>query len=205
MSPSFGDLILIGSDDPHHFDYGRLQVLFDKPAIAGDLSRVDIWSADDLVTTFLMGLGELRDYSEGARLNTDDRPLIEFNAPSFGLTILAPRGLRDADGEAQWLVGKTVVRSNDPSVQLIASTSRKVLSWTEEGQEYRLQDVGLDSEVTPQRLLQGLRSVLGAEQPVGDVIELPCGKRGLWGTVRDLEAAAQRLAARFRSCSPAPG
>ena len=280
-SPSFGDLILIGSDDPHHFDYGRLQVLFDKPAIAGDLSRVDIWSADDLVTTFLMGLEELREYSEGARLNTDDRPLIEFNAPrrvysetsvsnmleltgsgllvaapvvgmftsdeegfnapSFGLTILAPRGLRDADGEAQWLVGKTVVRSNDPSVQLIASTSRKVLSWTEEGQEYRLQDAGLDSEVTPQRLLQGLRSVLGAEQPVGDVIELPCGERGLWGTVRDrdrgdvamavvwngleesprnifvgfrrfdelavedLEAAAQQLAARFRSCSTAPG
>ena len=164
-----------------------------------------------------------------------------FRAPSFGLEILSPRSLRDTDGDVQWLVGKTVVPSNDPSVRLTASTSRKVLSWSEQGQEHRLQDAGLDSEVTPERLLQGLRSVLGAVQPVGDVIELPCGERGLWGTVRDrdrgdvamavvwngleesprnlflafrrfdelavedLEAAAERLAAKFRSCPTPPG
>lgn len=79
--PMPGDLILIGSADPHGLYYPRLQAALAQPVIRGDLSRVDMASPQQLLPTFLLGGMELADYTAGALLNTDDRPLIEFNAP----------------------------------------------------------------------------------------------------------------------------
>ena len=76
-----GDLILIGSEKPHVMDYIQLEEALIRPDVSEDLSRVGMQTPAKLFRKFLIGGAELSNYTAGARLNTDDRPIIEFNAP----------------------------------------------------------------------------------------------------------------------------
>jgi spermidine synthase len=79
--PMQGDLILIGSDKPHELNYLRMKEVFSRPDISNDLARIGMETPPKFFRKFLMGGARLANYTAGARLNTDDRPLIEFNAP----------------------------------------------------------------------------------------------------------------------------
>ena len=76
-----GDLILLGSEEPHALNFKRLQEMLDHWAVRGDLQRINVEDAQHILSTYLFGGETLRSYSAGAPLNSDDRPRIEFNAP----------------------------------------------------------------------------------------------------------------------------
>lgn len=76
-----GDLILLGSDSPIHFDLQRFGRAQNDPVVGLDLDRSGIKTARELMRLQLIGGAQLTSFVRGAKLNTDDRPVIEFNAP----------------------------------------------------------------------------------------------------------------------------
>lgn len=79
--PVAGDLILLGSEEPHELDYERVEIALEKAEIGEDLSRIGVTSVGDLVRNFLAPANQLGRFVGDAPLNTDDRPRIEFSAP----------------------------------------------------------------------------------------------------------------------------
>ena len=75
------DTFIIGSQRPLKIDIQQLRWAFAIPSVNKELHRADILAADDLVALTLMGPGEVRAYSIGAPVNTDDNALVEFGAP----------------------------------------------------------------------------------------------------------------------------
>jgi len=77
----YTDLILVGSDMPFDIDYACWKALIDQPTIQRDLERVNIHNVSDLIATFRMGSGSVRNFSGFGVINTDDNAYIEFSAP----------------------------------------------------------------------------------------------------------------------------
>ena len=79
-SPLFEDFVIIGSDQPHAISlaHGTGAGALMR---AREFSRGNVNSDRDLVRTYLFGGEMLSRYVRGARINSDDRPVIEFNAP----------------------------------------------------------------------------------------------------------------------------
>jgi len=75
------DLVIIGSVKPHSFDMQRLRSIFADPKISAGLTRIDIKDPYDIFTLFLSGDRDLRKYIGDARINTDERPVLEFSLP----------------------------------------------------------------------------------------------------------------------------
>jgi spermidine synthase len=80
--PMAGDLILVGSEQAHQLDYARVSALLEDPKIRSSMQRVGVSSPADLINMLLMTDRDIDSYVQGALLNTDDRPRIEFGAPS---------------------------------------------------------------------------------------------------------------------------
>jgi spermidine synthase len=76
-----GDLVMIGSEQPHAMDLQKLQMALADPQIGPDLERAGFSTPRDLMLHYLLGDSEVREFAAGARLNTDDRPQVEFHAP----------------------------------------------------------------------------------------------------------------------------
>lgn len=75
------DLVIIGSVQPHTFDMKRLHGLFADNRINSSLSLIEITNPYDLFTLFLAGDRDLRRYIGNARINTDEKPVLEFSLP----------------------------------------------------------------------------------------------------------------------------
>ena len=75
------DLVIIGSVKPHSFDMQRLRNTFADPKIGAGLTRIDIKDPYDIFTLFLSGDTDLRRYIGQSRINTDERPILEFSLP----------------------------------------------------------------------------------------------------------------------------
>lgn len=75
------DAVLVASDSPLDLDDRRLAERMAAPAVAGDLARVGIGSARDLLAYFVLGDAGIAAYTAGATLNTDDNLWLEFSAP----------------------------------------------------------------------------------------------------------------------------
>ncbi|OHE54923.1 MAG: hypothetical protein A2Z47_09225 [Thermodesulfovibrio sp. RBG_19FT_COMBO_42_12] len=75
------DLVIIGSVKPHSFDMQRLNSIFADPKTGGGLARIDINNPYDIFSLFLAGNRDLRKYIGDARLNTDEKPILEFSLP----------------------------------------------------------------------------------------------------------------------------
>ena len=73
--------IIIGSPTPIEVDWMRLTSRLADPPVAADLAEVEIRGPFALLDFFLMGDGEVAAFSATGRLNTDDRPSLEFLAP----------------------------------------------------------------------------------------------------------------------------
>jgi len=76
-----GDLMLLGSKSERRLDLAVLNSHFDNPKVAADLKRIGTTRPSDIISRFYLGPAEVTKLSLGARLNTDDNALIEFNAP----------------------------------------------------------------------------------------------------------------------------
>ena len=76
-----GDLMLLGSKLDRKLDMATIKSHFDDPKIAADLRRIKTTQASDLLSRFYLGPREVTNLTSGAKLNTDDNALIEFNAP----------------------------------------------------------------------------------------------------------------------------
>jgi spermidine synthase len=76
-----GDLMLLGSKSERRLDLPVLKSHFDDPKVSGDLKRIGTSRAADIISRFYLGPAEITKLAAGARLNTDDNALIEFNAP----------------------------------------------------------------------------------------------------------------------------
>jgi spermidine synthase len=83
------DLLLVGSREPHHLDWSRLERAFADPDIGGDLRATGVLTdAPTFAATWTMGRAGLERWVEdrqafphGTPLNTDDNPHVEFVAP----------------------------------------------------------------------------------------------------------------------------
>jgi spermidine synthase len=76
-----GDLMLLGSKSERRLDLSILKSNLQAPRVAADLNRIDTTRDSDIVSRFYLGPDEVTKLSIGAKLNTDDNALIEFNAP----------------------------------------------------------------------------------------------------------------------------
>jgi tetratricopeptide (TPR) repeat protein len=76
-----GDLLLIGSPQPHALDAGRFEALMQDPYLAGDLRSLGLEDSLDLYSQCLLGHDEMLAFAGEGPLNTDDRPALEFSAP----------------------------------------------------------------------------------------------------------------------------
>ncbi|PYT06041.1 MAG: hypothetical protein DMF60_10205, partial [Acidobacteria bacterium] len=76
-----GDLMLLGSKSERRLDLPVLKSHFDDPNVGVDLKRIGTSRAADIISRFYLGPAEVTELAAGARLNTDDNALIEFNAP----------------------------------------------------------------------------------------------------------------------------
>lgn len=76
-----GDLMLLGAKGERRLDLSVLRSHFDDPKIGADLKRIGAARASDIISRFYLGPAEVTNLSAGAKLNTDDNALIEFNAP----------------------------------------------------------------------------------------------------------------------------
>lgn len=82
---SLTDLVLVGSKQPLTIDYGGLEAVMARPSIQRDLELSNLGEPLRLLSHFLLGENEIRAYSQGAPINTDDHPIVEFHgAKSIG-------------------------------------------------------------------------------------------------------------------------
>ncbi len=78
-----GDYLILGSRYNHLDGVNDYTFLFDNPAVKADLNRLDIFGSSDLESQLILVPENFRRMTTetGHRLNTDDRPYVEFNAP----------------------------------------------------------------------------------------------------------------------------
>jgi len=78
--------LLVGTLDPFAVDYGRLSEALRDDRILGDLEEVGLGSVFEVMDSFLMAESTVDRFVEGADMNTDDRPLLEFRVGRHGST-----------------------------------------------------------------------------------------------------------------------
>jgi spermidine synthase len=75
------DAAIVGSATPFVIDEAELDRRIAYPAVAGDLARVEMGSATDLLSYFVMGTEGMKQFGKNGILNTDDHLYLEFSAP----------------------------------------------------------------------------------------------------------------------------
>lgn len=75
------DLLMIGSDKPIGINEDRLNFVFENYDTKIELLRAGLGSSEEFKNAYIMGNKEVKRFSRGAGINTDDKPIIEFEAP----------------------------------------------------------------------------------------------------------------------------
>lgn len=75
------DAELVGSLEPFAIDEAELERRVAAPRVAGDLRKVMMGSATDLLSYFVMGTAGMARFAQAGVLNTDDNLYLEFSAP----------------------------------------------------------------------------------------------------------------------------
>lgn len=76
-----GDLMLLGSKRERRLDLSILKSHLNDKKSGAELRRIGTTRASEIISRFYLGPAEVTGLSAGARLNTDNNALIEFNAP----------------------------------------------------------------------------------------------------------------------------
>ncbi len=83
------DAELVGSNDPIVIDEEELYRRIAAPGVREDLESVDMGSADDILSYFVMGSEGLKAFGREGVVNTDDNLHLEFSAPlSVGVPLM---------------------------------------------------------------------------------------------------------------------
>jgi spermidine synthase len=93
-----GDFLLLGSRQPLLLDPNRLRARFEASAgVRQDLAMLGMSDPMTILVDFSLGDQDLNRLATGARLNTDDLPLLEFSAPLslYRQTVQQNNGLVD--------------------------------------------------------------------------------------------------------------
>ena len=77
------DYLLIGSQKPYSLPYEKVKRLLENPVQGRELKRLGISSVRDLMGLLVMDQDELKKFSDGAPIHTDDNSLLEFGAPEY--------------------------------------------------------------------------------------------------------------------------
>ncbi|MDH5764118.1 MAG: fused MFS/spermidine synthase [Nitrospinota bacterium] len=77
------DYLLIGSQQPYSMPYEGVRRLIENPVRGRELKRLGISSVRDVMGLMVMDQDELKKFSEGAPVHTDDNSLLEFGAPEY--------------------------------------------------------------------------------------------------------------------------
>jgi spermidine synthase len=75
------DLVVLGSMKRINLDPSWAENGFSREEIREELKKAGINNLEDLFGRYLMGEREVERFSKGAKLNTDDHPVIEFETP----------------------------------------------------------------------------------------------------------------------------
>ena len=78
LSPLKYHGLLVGSRKPLHIDLQALRKKLQRPGVRQEMARVGVEQPLDFLAGFVMGEADLRRYVGNARLNTDNRPYLEF-------------------------------------------------------------------------------------------------------------------------------
>ncbi len=87
------DFLLMAPTPPAGQMLDRVQSLWNQPLLHEDFDQLGLKEPAGLLAYYLLGEAELREFSRGARLNTDDLTLLEYHAPPA----LLVRGLQDTN------------------------------------------------------------------------------------------------------------
>ena len=68
-------------DTPLRIDYEEYHRRISIPAVAADLASIDMDDPEFFISSLVMDEDALREYSQGAELNTDEHPLLEYRVP----------------------------------------------------------------------------------------------------------------------------
>jgi len=83
-----GDFLLIGKKKPSPVDYERIKTVFkDNEKAREGMKLLGLTEPYQVLAYRITGADQARAFSLGAKLNTDDHPLLEFNAPRNLYTI----------------------------------------------------------------------------------------------------------------------
>jgi spermidine synthase len=142
---SLGDVLLVATPERVAVDLGAIRArLAASPGLRDDFARFG-WGPEEIVFRFFLGEDDARRFAEGARVNTDDLPYLEFSAPlalyaggAFE-NKAAMRSFRREDRPA--LLGVEPGRLAAPDARLRAAT----LHWT----EARPEDADLEVSALP--------------------------------------------------------
>ena len=76
-----GDIFMLGSIEEFTIDYLQLAKSYNIPGVKEDLQRLDIREPLALLSCYLLNEEDVARFAAGARINTDDRPILGFSAP----------------------------------------------------------------------------------------------------------------------------
>jgi len=96
LSPLRYHALLVGTRQPLRIDVEALRRKMERPGVKAELASVGVTAPLDFLAGFVMGEDDLRRYVEGARLNTDDHPYLEF-APAWSYFVALQYALRGLD------------------------------------------------------------------------------------------------------------
>ncbi len=78
-----GDLIIASAKKPLQLDYVKQQQYFKSPDVLADLQRIGIQSMEQMMSHYMMASNQMETLLAGQPGNSDDLPIVEFNAPKF--------------------------------------------------------------------------------------------------------------------------
>ncbi len=81
LSPFSHDLLLVGGKEPLAIDFLALEKRIKEKKVQADLGGLGVNEAANLLGYFVANQEELEDFSRGAKLHTDNHPILEFSAP----------------------------------------------------------------------------------------------------------------------------
>lgn len=76
-------VLLAGWRDELSIDFRRFREALEESDVRSDLAEIGLTNPYKLLATFVTAGSALRSYLEGAALNTEDRPVLEFEAPKY--------------------------------------------------------------------------------------------------------------------------
>lgn len=76
-----GDYLMVGFNGPLQLDYSIFKSRLGDARVRQDLARVGLDEPEKLIARLIMGPGELREFSAGVPLHSDDRRQLELRVP----------------------------------------------------------------------------------------------------------------------------